>query len=81
MGLAASLVRWDAASILTEHSGDPALPNLWHRSQLWLGSDSGSDPYAMRWSKKREKDAVLSSTWGARGGQYRKFGGGWDWAL
>ena len=64
VGSAASLQHQDRSLIPAWHSGLQALvlPNLWHRSQLWLGSNPWpGTPYAGG-SPKRKKENVL--LWG-----------------
>lgn len=65
MGSAVSLQCWDAGSILCWHSGlkDPALLQLQHRLQLWLGSDSwpGNSICHQEAKKKKEKYSLTAA--------------------
>ena len=57
-GLEASLERWDSGSIprLAQWVKDLALPQLQHRSQLWLGSDpSPGNSICHRVAQKKKK--------------------------
>ena len=56
-GQAAALDRWDTDLISspTQSVKDLALPQLWPRSQLCLGSDPWPGNYMLRGSQKKEK--------------------------
>ena len=57
MGLAASLEGWDTGSIpsLAEWVKNLTLPQLRHRSQLWLRSDPWSRNFHTLWGSQEKK--------------------------